>query len=69
MSQSLETKINLKTLTAQELLSKKQGMYELFQLLDDDDRHTLIMGDTKKQELKLNNLNHRLNALKQQLGK
>ncbi|AAS52639.1 AEL046Wp [Eremothecium gossypii ATCC 10895] len=64
-----EPKINLKTITAHQVLSHREKMCELFQLLDDSERHELIIGTAEQRERRLNEFRERRDALRRELGK
>ncbi|CDO92007.1 unnamed protein product [Kluyveromyces dobzhanskii CBS 2104] len=60
-------KVNLKTITAQELLSKRANMAELFNLLDDSSRTELFLGTAEERERKLASLKDRLQSAKKEV--
>ncbi|AGO12314.1 AaceriAEL046Wp [[Ashbya] aceris (nom. inval.)] len=64
-----EPKINLKTITAHQVLSHREKMCELFQLLDDSKRHELIIGTVEQRERRLDEFRQRRDALRRELGK
>ncbi|SCV04984.1 LANO_0G15940g1_1 [Lachancea nothofagi CBS 11611] len=43
--------VTLKTLTAHELLSSRENMCELFGLIDDSERRSLLVGDDREAQL------------------
>ena len=55
--------VSLKSLSAYQLLSQRENMCELFQLLDDSERHSHIV-DTKNQQTALKYMQEQLAALK-----
>lgn len=64
-SQRKYNNVTLKTLTAYQLLSQRENMCELFQLLDDSERHNHIV-DVKAQEKTLEDMKMRIEAFKQE---
>lgn len=64
-SQRKYNNVTLKTLTAYQLLSQRENMCELFQLLDDSERHNQIV-NVKAQEKTLQDMKTRIEALKQE---
>ncbi|SCW02653.1 LAFE_0F11364g1_1 [Lachancea fermentati] len=51
MTQNNNNNVTLKTLTAYQLLSSRENMCELFGLLDDSERRSLIVGKNRDQNL------------------
>lgn len=68
MTQS-EPKINLKTITAHQLLSQRERICELLNLLDDSKRFELIVGTSEQREQKLESLKKMRDELRLELGK
>ncbi|AET37583.1 Htl1p Ecym_1349 [Eremothecium cymbalariae DBVPG len=62
-----EPKINLKTITAHQVLSHRERMCELFQLLDDHKRHDLVVGTNERREKKLEAFKKRRDELRTEL--
>ncbi|CEP62237.1 Htl1p LALA0_S05e00936g [Lachancea lanzarotensis] len=59
------TTITLKTLTAHELLCARESVCELFGVLDDSERSSLLVGDDR--EGQLDSLKAKLEDLKRQV--
>ncbi|SCU98149.1 LAFA_0G15918g1_1 [Lachancea sp. 'fantastica'] len=59
------TTITLKTLTAHELLCSRENVCELFGLLDDSERSSLLIGDDREGQLTA--LKTKLEELKKQV--
>ncbi|SCU91230.1 LAME_0E11738g1_1 [Lachancea meyersii CBS 8951] len=62
---SQNTTITLKTLTAHELLSARENVCELFGLIDNSERRTLLVGDNREAQLEA--LKLKLEDLKRQV--
>ncbi|AMD20627.1 HDL117Wp [Eremothecium sinecaudum] len=62
-----EPKINLKTITAHQLLSHREKVCELFNLLDDSKRHELIIGTPEQRNRRLEAFKSRRDALRMEL--
>lgn len=62
-SDSGDSKVNLKTITAHELLSNRANVAELFNLLDDSERVELIHGTPQQREENLVALKQKLKSL------
>ncbi|QEU58707.1 Htl1 [Kluyveromyces lactis] len=65
--QPQDLKVNLKTITAEDLLSRRANMVELFNLLDDSSRTELFLGSSEEREKKLASLRERLQSVKQEV--
>ncbi|EDO16409.1 hypothetical protein Kpol_1030p17 [Vanderwaltozyma polyspora DSM 70294] len=57
--------ITLRSLSAYQLLSYRENMCELFQLLDDSEKHGAIVND-KRQERTLQSMKEQIEALKKE---
>lgn len=66
-SQYKYNNITLKTLTAYQLMSQRERMCELFQLLDDSERHDYIVNPSKQEAL-YKSLEEHLRKMKSDLG-
>ncbi|CAR65221.1 Htl1p [Kluyveromyces lactis] len=65
--QPQDLKVNLKTITAEDLLSRRANMVELFNLLDDSSRTELFLGSSEDREKKLASLRKRLQSVQQEV--
>ncbi|CAR30847.1 hypothetical protein ZYGR_0P01490 [Zygosaccharomyces rouxii] len=66
-SQRKYNNITLKTLTAYQLMSQRERMCELFQLLDDSERHEHIVNPLKQENI-CNSMKENLRDIKNELG-
>lgn len=67
VGENQELKVNLKVITAQELLSRRANMVELFNLLDDSSRRELYVGTPEERAQKLESLKKRLETTKNEV--
>lgn len=65
VSQRRYNNVTLRTLTAHQLMSQRENMCELFQLVDDHERHDSIVSADAQRQI-LDQMKHQIELLKKQ---